>query len=35
MAKSKIDWKTLINTICMILSAIAASISTSSCMGVI
>lgn len=33
MAKAKIDWKTLINTICMILSAIAASISTSSCIG--
>lgn len=33
MAKSKIDWKTLINAICMILSAIAASISTSSCIG--
>lgn len=33
MTKSKIDWKTLINTICMILSAIAASISTSSCIG--
>ena len=33
MAKANIDWKTLINTICMILSAIAASISTSSCIG--
>lgn len=32
---SKETWKTIINTICMILSAIGAAISTGSCANVI
>lgn len=34
MAKTKIDWKALLNLIEMIISSIAAAISTSSCVGI-